>query len=260
MDPTTYFGDRAEDYERWRPGYPRAAVDLALGGLEAPVRVIDLGSGTGIAARAFAAAGCEVTGVEPDPVMRARAAAHPAPAGGPPPRYVAGRAEETGLAAGSAALVVAAQAFHWFDFAAATREMHRVLRRGGRLALLWNLRSEREPFMAEYAAVVRAAQDAAEAGGRRVSRSRSASPDESPWFAQVRRHSCENAEELSFAGVVGRISSASYFPRPVAGPEGELRRALLARLEEAFDAYAEDGRARFVQTTELTLAEATAQR
>ena len=242
-DPIGYFSDRAQDYARWRPGYPAAAVEAALRGLPRPVRAVDVASGTGIATRAFAAAGCEVVGVEPDPRMLALARAE----GGP--RCVQGRAEALPLADASQDLVLAAQAFHWFERDAALREFHRVLRPGGRLALLWNLRARDTDFMAVYAAVVEKAQLYTEASGKRVSRQRCASPAESPWFVDAESSSVPNPEPLTWDGVVGRISSASYFPR-----EGRQREELLADLRLAFGRFAVEGRVTYAQTTELTLA------
>jgi SAM-dependent methyltransferase len=245
-DPSGYFSDRADDYARWRPGYPQAAVDAALAGFAPPVRVVDVGCGTGIASRAFAAAGCEVSGVEPDAIMRSTAMSHATPES---LRYVDGRAEATGLDDACADVVVVAQAFHWFDFDPALLEFWRLLRTGGRLALMWNVRSVEDPFMSSYAEVVSAAQDHTERQGKRVSRSRVASPDESPWFSDAQRLTFPNTSHLPWEGIVGRLSSASYFPR-----EGSVRESLLGRLRVAFELHARDGQVDYVQTTALTLA------
>ncbi|MEZ6188244.1 MAG: class I SAM-dependent methyltransferase [Planctomycetota bacterium] len=243
-DPIGYFADRAEDYARWRPGYPRAAIDAALAGLPAPATVVDVGCGTGISTRALADAGAHVLGVEPDPAMLAHAQA----AGGGP-RYAVGRAERLPLADASCDLVVVAQAFHWFQRDAALQEFQRVLRPGGRLALLWNVRRTDTPFMAVYADVVRRAQAATEARGRRVSRIRCASPAESPWFVDGELRAFDNHELLTWEGVYGRLNSASYVPR-----EGPEREGLLRELRAAFDDHASEGRVLYAQTTELTLA------
>ncbi|MCA8923884.1 MAG: class I SAM-dependent methyltransferase [Planctomycetes bacterium] len=242
-DAIGYFADRADAYARWRPGYPAAALEAALAGLPTPTRAVDVGCGTGISTRALHAAGARTLGVEPDPRMLAQAAAQ----GGP--RYVVGRAEALPLADASQDLVFVAQAFHWFDRDRALREFQRVLRPGGRVALVWNLRRTDTPFMAAYAAVVERAQAHTEQTGRRVSRMRCASPADSPWFRDGQQLSYPNDDALTWEGVVGRIDSASYFPRA-----GEVREALLAELRAAFDAHAEFGRVTYAQRTELTLA------
>ncbi|HBP21651.1 MAG TPA: SAM-dependent methyltransferase [Planctomycetes bacterium] len=246
MDVTDYFGDRSEAYARFRPDYPDAALRAALEGLPSPAEVVDLGCGTGISSRAFARAGAAVTGVEPNAAMRAAAEAT-----GGGPRYVDGRAEASGLPAASCDLVSAAQAFHWFDFEEALAEAHRLLRPGGRLALLWNVRQPTTPFMQDYAAVVAAGkrQTLAE-GHKRVSDLRSASPAESRYFRDARQLTFDNTDPLTWEEVEGRLSSASYFPA-----EGPLRVESLAQLRASFERNARGGRVDYVQRTEVTLAE-----
>jgi SAM-dependent methyltransferase len=118
-------------YERSRPGYPAEAVDALVAAL--PGRdVIDLAAGTGKLTRDLLARGLDVVAVEPRAEMRAAIE--------PPARVIEGSAEAIPLPAGSADAVAIAQAFHWFAVPAALAEIHRVLRSGGVLALLWNRR------------------------------------------------------------------------------------------------------------------------
>ncbi|MFP5019423.1 class I SAM-dependent methyltransferase [Pseudonocardia phyllosphaerae] len=126
------FGPAARAYDAHRPGYPDAAVDLALAGLTGS-RVLDLGAGTGKLTASLVARGLDVVAVEPDPdmlaVLRERipgADARQAPA------------EAIPLADASVDAVVVGQALHWFDLDRATPEIARVLRPGGVLACLWN--------------------------------------------------------------------------------------------------------------------------
>ncbi len=124
------FARAADAYERARPGYPEDAVqwlDARLG----PV-VVDLAAGTGKLTRALAARGREVIAVEPVAEMRA--------AIGPPAHVRAGTAEAIPVPDAGADAVTVAQAFHWFDGPRALAEIHRVLRPGGVLALIWNRR------------------------------------------------------------------------------------------------------------------------
>src|SRR6185436_15158344 len=106
-------------------------------------------AGTGISARQLAACGVAVIAVEPNREMRESAA--------PDPRvsWREGTAEATGLGAASLDLVLCAQAFHWFRQADAIAEFHRVLRPGGRLALVWNTRSRTDPFSLGYIQAIR---------------------------------------------------------------------------------------------------------
>ena len=130
----------AAAYERGRPGYPPAAVDFLAARLRlGPGRtVVDLAAGTGKLTRPLLATGAQVVAVEPVAEMRAAL-----PAGA---RAVDGTAEAMPLSAGSADAVAVAQAFHWFDGDAALAEIHRVLRPGCSLALVWNRRRMDDPL------------------------------------------------------------------------------------------------------------------
>src|SRR5437764_1226999 len=111
-NPTGRFSGLADLYARHRPDYPAAALDLIVRrcGLGRDTLLVDVGCGTGISARLFAARGIPVVGVEPNDEMRSRAEAAPLPAGAVSLEYRKGRAEATGLPEGAAAAVLAAQA------------------------------------------------------------------------------------------------------------------------------------------------------
>jgi SAM-dependent methyltransferase len=111
--------------------------------------VLDVGCGTGIAARQFRDAGCRVLGVEVDERMAEQARRHGI--------AVEVAAFEDWDPAGRAFdAVVAAQAWHWIDAQAGARQAARVLRPGGRLAAFWNVAGP-EPALAEaFAEVYRA--------------------------------------------------------------------------------------------------------
>ncbi|SNT66121.1 Methyltransferase domain-containing protein [Asanoa hainanensis] len=147
------FGAVAVQYDRFRPPYPRAALEWAVGA-PAPRRVVDLGAGTGILTRGLIAAGYEVTAVEPDPEMRAQLAAATDGRTALP-----GSAEDIPLPDGSVDAVIAGQAYHWFDPDLAHAEAARVLRPGGYFAAVWNLRDAREPWVAALDVITTAAGD-----------------------------------------------------------------------------------------------------
>ncbi len=134
------FSGVADAYERARPGYPEDAV-LWLAGAE-PCDVVDLGAGTGKLTRSLVDLGHRVTAVEPLPEMitQLRSAVPEAAA-------VEGGAEAIPLPDGSADVVTVAQAFHWFDHGPALVEIARVLRPGGRIALVWNVRDESDAWV-----------------------------------------------------------------------------------------------------------------
>ena len=145
--PYTAFAEVAGAYERGRPGYPMEAVRWMVG--DRPLAVVDLGAGTGKLTRVLVALGNRVVAVEPLEEMRAElAAALPAV------HAIQGTAEEIPLFTGAADVVTSAQAFHWFDHDNALPEIARVLRPGGRLALVWNSRDDRDPWMAQLSAII----------------------------------------------------------------------------------------------------------
>jgi SAM-dependent methyltransferase len=141
------FGAAAAAYERGRPPYPAEAVDWLLP--EGATRVLDLGAGTGKLTRQLLDRGLDVTAVEPSEGMREQLA-HAVP--GVPVH--AGSAEEIPLPDHSVDAVLVAQAWHWVDRSRAVPEVARVLVPGGRLGLVWNIRDEREDWVAELGRIL----------------------------------------------------------------------------------------------------------
>lgn len=141
------FGAAADAYERGRPGYPSAAVEWLLpddAGL-----VVDVGAGTGKFTRTLVGHARSVTAVEPDAEMRARFTAAL-----PDVRVLDGSGEAIPLDDGSADAVTFAQAWHWVDPARGAAEVARVLRPGGVLGLVWNVRDETRPWSARLSALI----------------------------------------------------------------------------------------------------------
>jgi SAM-dependent methyltransferase len=247
--PTGRFSGVADLYARWRPDYPAAAVDLIVKrcGLDGSAPLADVGCGTGISTRQFAARGVPVIGVEPNDAMRAKAEAAPPPPGAPPPRYVRGTAEATGLADGSVRAVLSAQAFHWFDAEAALREFRRVLQPVGWVALLWNERDESDPFTAAYGDVVRTSPEAAAVEGPRAQAGEPLL--RTPLFADAQRIDFRHEQALDEEGLLGRSFSASYAPREPAAVE-----AFADALRRLFAQHQTEGKVRVVYQTSVYLA------
>lgn len=134
------FGSAAAAYDAHRPTYPAALIDAVLAAPShgAPLDVLDVGSGTGIAARQLRDAGAKVLAVEPD-------------------RQMATIAESSGLqvevgtfegwepAGRSFDVVTFAQSFHWVEPVTSARKVWDLLRPGGVLALMWNRFTELNP-------------------------------------------------------------------------------------------------------------------
>jgi SAM-dependent methyltransferase len=148
----TGYQTAADTYANSRPDYP-AALDHWLADtlhLRPGKSVLDLGAGTGKFTPRLLATGATVTAVEPVAAMRQRLAQD-----FPQIRALEGTAESIPLPDASLDAIVCAQAFHWFATAAALAEMHRVLKPGGRLGLVWNGRDMSVPWVAAIDTLLR---------------------------------------------------------------------------------------------------------
>lgn len=145
----------ADHYVRGRPDYPPAVADWLRDTIGlAPGRiVVDLGAGTGKFTPRLIETGATVIAVEPVDAMRAKLVETL-----PQVDARAGTATSIPLADASVDAVVCAQAFHWFATHAALAEIHRVLKPGGRLGLVWNLRDARVDWVAKLDAIVNRAE------------------------------------------------------------------------------------------------------
>lgn len=216
-DLASSFGLAADVYERGRPSYPTEAVDWLLP--SGACHVVDLGAGTGKLTRVLLEKVPAVTAVEPSDGMRAQLEqVVPAAAS------VAGSAESIPLDDDSVDAVFVAQAWHWVDPVRAVPEVARVLRPGGTLALIWNIRDETVPWVAELSRVMR------------QPRERDMHSDNPPVgapFGEIERHDVEWVHEMERAEFLDMIASRSY----VITLSDEERADLLARVEHLLDTH-----------------------
>ncbi len=137
------FGAKASTYADHRPGYPTDAVAWVLAAASGPVRdVADVAAGTGALTRVVAEQGLHVTAYDADAQMLAELERRLPGV----PTHVA-PAESLPLADASVDALLVAQAWHWFDKPAAAAEFLRVVRPGGVIGLLWNVRDTNVPWM-----------------------------------------------------------------------------------------------------------------
>jgi SAM-dependent methyltransferase len=244
MDATARFSNRVAEYVKFRPAYPEAVFDALVArlGAELPRVAADVGSGTGIFSRGLLARGFEVHAVEPNREMREQAERVLAA----DPRFHShgGRAEATGLPEQSVALLVAAQAFHWFDAGQCRSEWRRVLTPGGIVGLVWNQRRLGSPFMDAYEAVMQRLEEYG-----RVSRWQRDEATIVDLFGAGRFETLEFANQQRFdgQGLRGRVLSSSYVPQ--AGQPGHEE--LMLELQRCFDAHARSGSVQFDYVTRL---------
>ncbi len=246
-DPLRRFSDRVDDYVRYRPSYPWGVIKLLReqAGLGEASAVADVGSGTGIFTRLLLKAGVRVFAVEPNDAMRRAAEGELQHQAGF--TSIRGTAEATGLPDRSISLVTCAQAFHWFDAAAARREFMRILEPGGRCALIWNTPlGTGTDFAIGYERIKQ------EFGTdfKRVRHENIEKTGRFPAFfgAGAWHKAClENSQTLDFEGLKGRLLSSSYAPNL-----GHPRyAAMIDALDELFRRCQQDGVVWMDYTTEV---------
>jgi SAM-dependent methyltransferase len=214
------FGDAADAYVRGRPDFPPAALDWLRTdlGLGPAKTVIDLGAGTGKFTRRLVETGAAVIAVEPVDTMRVHLARDL-----PAVTALAGRAQHIPLPDACADAVVCAQAFHWFASTASLAEIHRVLKPGGVLGLIWNVRDESVDWVRKLTDIMMPHEGEApryyNGGWRRVF--------PAPGFGELRerefRHEHVGSPEQV---IVDRVASVSF----IAALDETMREQVLSRV------------------------------
>ena len=253
LDAASLFAGRADDYAKARPSYPREAIDLVVQGLASGATAIDVGCGTGISTRLLAARGLRVTGLDPNAEMLAAARRAGSPSMADAIAYELGDASLANVVTASVDLVTCFQSYHWFDPASTRRDFLRVLKRDGRVALVWNLREEGDPAAEGYAKIVGVPPAETRFGFDAPDAPLFEQADgEPPAFVPFARKRFPNPHWLDEDGLVARAKSASYFPR-----EAEAAARVVAQLRAMFAAHAvaRDGRRllRLGQTTLVSI-------
>jgi len=239
------FSDRVENYVKYRPGYPPEVLGLFRDemNLSASSVVADIGAGTGISSKIFAANGNEVLGVEPNELMRE--AAEEFLRDFPNFRATRGTAENTTLAENSVDFVVAAQAFHWFDETNTRKEFKRILKNDGFVVLLWNERQlDTTAFLRDYESfLVEFGTDYEKVRHDNITKETLLN------FFQTdfRQAVFQNRQTVDFNGLKGRMLSSSYMP----SAENPRFAEMLKKLESLFAEHAENGRIDILYNTKI---------
>lgn len=246
-DSTTRFTNRVADYVKARPTYPPQIIDILRQQIafDATKIVADIGAGTGISSQLFLEAGNTVYAVEPNAAMRQAAVAQL----GKSPKYhpIDATAEATTLPADSIDLIVAAQAFHWFDRKAFAMECRRIARPAAHLLVMWNSRQTSGSEFAEgYERLLLERAN----GYTRVNHQQLTFDQISEAFAAPPKLiELANEQVVDFDLLKSRVASSSYAP-PVGDPQHD---PLMADLRKLFDRTAQNGKVKIEYRTELYL-------
>jgi ubiquinone/menaquinone biosynthesis C-methylase UbiE len=235
MKNTERFSDRVENYVRFRPHYPEALLDFLIEemGLNKSMAVADIGSGTGLLSELFMQFSDKIFGVEPNAAMRQ--AAEELYKDVKSFTSINGSAENTNLNDASVDLIIAGQAFHWFDRAKAQAEFKRIARPNGWTALVWNERKQSSPFQKAYEEMLlEYAPGYKESTHRNIRLS-----DIESFFAPQKcmLKSFDNVQMLNFMGLKGRLLSSSYAPLQ----KSPQYLPMMFKLQEIFGKYSSNG-------------------
>jgi ubiquinone/menaquinone biosynthesis C-methylase UbiE len=214
----------ADLYERARPEYPADALAWMVAELDLHEgrTVLDLGAGTGKLTRALVPTGASVIAVEPGEQMLAQLRVAV-----PGVHAMLGAAEAIPLADGTVDAITIGQAFHWFRHEEALPELHRVLRRGGAIGLIWNTRDHDHPIQRDI-------RDLIAPLVRRRRKAHSVEElERSELFGPVEERQFGWTQSLTADDVVARVGSISFVAAATPEQRAELERQLREVVERA---------------------------
>lgn len=244
-DTVERFSNRVTNYVKYRPDYPREIIGYLETNcsLTKDSILADIGCGPGMSTKMFLENGNRVFGVEPNAAMRS--ASNEYLSAFPKFTPIDGTSDKTTLADSSVDMVVAAQAFHWFDAEKTRPEFKRILKPGGHIVLIWNIRLEdTTPFLIEYEQFIRD-----HSVDYHVVRLNNITEKEIGDFLGPAFHTAkfDNVQEFDFEGLLGRLASSSYMP-----PEGHEKYDQMAtELRSLFAKHAENDRIKIFYDTNV---------
>ncbi len=242
VEPKKRFSSRVENYIKYRPSYPLKIIDFLKEEriLANDTVIADIGSGTGILTKLFLDNGNQVYGIEPNKDMRDAAEKNLQ-------EYtnfssLEGSAESTGLKEDCINLIIAGQAFHWFDVRGAKREFKRILKPNGNVALIWNNRGKTgsdfdisyENFILKYGTDYKEVRK---------------NEKNVDLFFNYQKETFNNFQELDFTSFKGRVLSSSYIPLA----DNPVFPKMILELEDLFNKHQRNGIIRIEYDTEVYL-------
>lgn len=245
MKNTERFSNRVDNYVLYRPHYPDAIIPFLTERIELNPQwvVADIGSGTGISSELFLKNGNRVFGVEPNKEMRQ--AAEKLFLNEKNFISINATAEDTSLEDHCIDLILAGQAFHWFDLQKTKSEFQRIGKKDSYIALLWNDRKENSKFQQLYNEMLKMYAPTYKGVCERNVNVKAIKQFFLPHHCHVKEF--PNSQSFDFQGLVGRLLSCSYAPL-----EGEpTYNSIMTRLREIFDQCNVNGKVIFEYTCKI---------
>ena len=249
MNGIERFTDKAKNYEKYRPSYPKESLDIIQDEchltLNNDIVIADIGSGTGKFTELLLEKGCTVYAIEPNDNMREIADS----------KFISNlnyksinnTAENLRLDDNSVDLITVAQALHYFDLDKIKRQFKRILKSNRKVVLLWNFRDRESDFMKEYEKIVYTFH----------------SKDLQPTFAQDKMNddiykklfleykvfSIPYCQQLNFEDLWGRVLSSNHAPK-VDDPNYD---ELYKNMKKLFDKYQQKNKIIFSYRTQIVI-------
>lgn len=239
------FTKTVQDYLKYRPSYPKEVLELLIEkcNLTPKSLIADIGSGTGFLSKLFLDHGNKVYGIEPNEAMREAADVFLKKY----PKFEnrEGSAEATGLEDQSIDIITAGTAFHWFDAEKTKIEFKRILKTGGWVLLVWNVRDKKIQLVNDYEKLI-------SQFGSDYTTSKAFEFDHtatehffSPY--KMKTISFPNQQIFDWQGFKGRLLSSSYSLQP----DDSRYEQMLDALKKIFDHYQHNNHIEFVYQTKL---------
>ncbi len=235
-----------ENYRKYRPHYPDTFIPFLAGatGLEPSSVIADIGSGTGISSELFLKNGNEVFGVEPNKEMRE--AGEEYLSAYPKFHSIDGTAEKTTLSDAAIDILIAGQAFHWFQIEETKKEFRRIIKQNGWVVLFWNERLlGASLFLQEYEALL------LQYGvGYPVVAEKDIKENIRHLFLErgFTFRLFSNSQSFDYDGLKGRLLSSSYVPKT----DSPHFLPMLAELKQIFSRHQKNGKIEMLYQTEVS--------